>query len=208
MISENLAQLFSNLSRDNVSYFSENWSIITNNKDIKENFLSYCLEAKAFKVFEFAVKKGLNELRIIVLANAIRNDDNKIISLIIDNKLFQYQDKKASDLLSISVNNNDIKVVNFLLDKVNISDDILMFALAGHSKEFLIKFTEMGFTWNYINPEQNPVVYVMEDYKSEKSEYINLILTQSSQAEKIKHDAIFYFEGTQNALILNEILNK
>lgn len=208
MISENLAQLFSNLSRDNVSYFSENWSIIIDNKDIKENFLSYCLEEKAFKVFELAVNKGLNELRTIVLANAIRNDNQKIISLIIDNKLFQYRDKKASDLLSISVNNNDIKVVNFLLDKVNISDDILMFALAGQSKELLIKFTEMGFTWNYINPEQNPIVYIMEDYKSDKNEYINLILTQSSQAEKIKHDAIFYFEGTKIASILNEILNK
>lgn len=208
MISENLAQLFSNLSRDNVSYFSENWSNIIKNKDIKENFLSYCLEEKAFNVFNFAINKGMNELRTIVLANAIRNDNQKIISSIIDNKLFQYQDKKASDLLSISVNNNDIKVVEFLLDKVTIADDILMFALAGHSKELLIKFKEMGFTWNYIDPEQNPIVYIMENYRSDKSEYIHLILEDSLQAEKIKHDALFYFEGTETASALEKILKK
>lgn len=207
MISENLAKLFSNLSRDNVSYFSDNWTDIIKNKDIKENFLSYCLEEKAFNVFNFAVDKGLRDLRSIVLANAIRKDDNKTISLIIDNHLFKYDDKKASDLLSISINNNDIKVINFLLDKVTISEDILHYALAGHNKEYLTKFNDLGFQWRYLNPEENPIIYIMENYKVEKSEYINIILQNCPQAEKIINEAKLYFEDTEESSILNAILD-
>lgn len=208
MISEKLAHLFSNLSRDNVNYFSENWSEIIKSSDVKENFLSYCLESKSFKVFDFAVKKGLTEIRSIILANAIRSDDEKVISLIIENNLFQYDSKKATDILSISVSNNDTKVINFLLKKVKVSPDILMFALAAKNKVFLTKFIDDGFTWNYSLPEQNPLVFIIENYNKEQAEYIDLIISKSSQADKLINDARFYFEGTEDSLVLDKILKK
>ena len=208
MISENLAQLFSNLKKDNVSFFSEKWEDISNHPDIKENFLSYCLEEKAFKVFDFALSKGLTDIRSIILANAIRSNNKKIIELIETNLLLKYDSKKATDLLSIAVSNNDKIVIDFLIEKVQIAHDILNFALISHNKEFLHHFINLNYDWSYAHIEQNPVIFIIENFLKDKKEFIKICVENSKHKNKIINEATFYFKKSEYEKILNDILSE
>lgn len=208
MISENLAQLFSNLKKDNVLFFSEKWEDIINHADIKENFLSYCIEENAFKVFDFALSKGLKNISSIIVGNAIRNNNNKILKLVEKNSLFEYSSKKATDLLSIAVSNNDKIVINFLIKKVKIADDILNFALMAHNEESLQLFISLNYDWLYTHNEQNPVIFIMENFLKNKQEFIKICLNHSKNKVKIINNAITYFKNTEHEAVLNSILNK
>lgn len=199
MISEALAQFFTNLKKDNVTFFEENWSTFKDSNEIQENFLSHCLEERSWKCFEFGIKKKLKTIRSIVFANAIRSDNQKILSYIEQNHLFDLQSKKATDLFNIALNMNDIAVINYLMDKVTYSKDVLSFALKSKNKEIVKKLLDKGLTWdeNFQEQYDNPLVIALTYYAMDSKDLCQKILENVQDSQKIKTKALDYLQDNE-----------
>lgn len=189
MISEKLAVFFSNLKKDNSSFFEENWNLILESEDFKENFLSYCLEEKAWKSFNVGIKKELKNIRSIIFANAIRQNQEKILDLIKENNLLDLKSKKASDLFNIALMMNDIIVIDFLKDKVVYTQDVINYALKSKN-EIVVKaiISKINAIENFevFKEENNPFHIATYIYEKNLKEILKLLIEKLKDRTLIK----------------------
>ena len=195
MISEKLAVFFSNLKKDNSSFFEDNWNLILESEDLKENFLSYCLEEKAWKSFELGIKKELKNIRSIIFANAIRKNQEKILGLIKENNLLDLKSKKASDLFNIALMMNDVVVIDFLKDKVLYAKDVINYALKSKN-ENVVKdvINKMGVIEKIevFKEENNPVCIATYNYENNLKDILALLIEKLKDKSLIKEGSDYF----------------
>lgn len=203
MISEKLAVFFSNLKKDNSSFFEDNWNLILESEDLKENFLSYCLEEKAWKSFDIGIKKGIKSIRSIIFANAIRQNQIIILDLIKKNNLLDLKSKKASDLFNIALMMSDTVVIDFLKDKIIYSEDAINYALKSKNENTvknLLNQTEMIESFDSLKGENNPIVIAFYSYDKNIKEVLEILNPNLKEKNLIIKDCADYLKNNDEQM--------
>lgn len=195
------------LTLDNVDFMIGNIDRLQNDESYKKSILSLCLEKRAFNCFKYLVKNGFSFLYIISYGVALRENDQDVLNIINEHKLFNIDGQQGQSLLNICISNKDDKLFEKLKDLVKPSEDVLMYALQGQNKEAMEIYQKRGYKWEAQDQYKNPLIYIYEIYQSNKKAFFRTIM-ESQQNKEILEFAQRYFTELGDIESFNKLLPK
>ena len=160
-INKLLGDIFTNLKKDNVVFFQQNWTDIKQDTDIYNNFLSYCFDNKSFKTIDFALNNNCRKLSLIVVSNIIKSQDHILMDIVKKNNLFDIDGEAGKNLFNIAIFNNDIDLINNLKPHIIPNDESISFIWQRGNFALLDELISLGFTFN---KETNYYLDIINNY--------------------------------------------